>query len=406
MSTLDKILKARSILILDHPFFGSLALRLGLIEDKSFESMAINGKDIYYNPKFVDSLTTNELTGVLAHEVMHIALGHAWRQEKREHKRWNIAGDYVINGNLIQTGFTLPKGHLIEPKYSLLSTEEIYNQLKQQQEEKEEEEQKNTGKQKSNEEKPFQEEQEKKKGSDKGKGNGKRDETNKDDPGGCGAVLPYPSENKQEEREMKAEWQAAISQAIQVAKGNLPASIKRQVQKILNPEIPWHILLRDFVEKIARNDYDWSRPSRRYIGQGIILPSLISEQIPEIVIAIDTSGSINEKVLSIFAAEASSILDAYDTTIRVVYCDTKVQKEEIFTRADLPMKLNPVGRGGTDFCPVFDHIKIQNISPACLIYFTDLYGRFPKQEAEYPTMWLTTTKDKKAPFGQTVIFKN
>jgi len=376
MSTLNKILKARSILILDHPFFGGLALRLELVEDNRFETMSTNGKNIRYNRKYTDALSRNELMGMLAHEVMHIALGHPWRQGKREQKRWNIACDYPINENLIQAGFTLPKGALVRPKYQSLSAEEIYNQLPQQQD-------KSTGKQESD-----------------------NDITDKSDPGKCGAVMPSTTKDKQEEKEMKAEWQAAVSQAIQISKGSLPANIGRQIQKILNPEVPWHILLRDFVERTARNDYNWTRPSRRYIGQGIILPSLISEQLPEIAIAIDTSGSINKKALSVFAAEASNIFSAYDTTIRVIYCDAKVRKEEIFTRADFPMKLNPIGRGGTDFRPVFEHIKKQNITPACLIYFTDLYGTFPRQEAEYPTMWLTTTKNKKAPFGTTIIFKN
>ena len=213
-------------------------------------------------------------------------------------------------------------------------------------------------------------------------------------------------DSQEEQKETEAEWKAAITNAIQASKGNLSANIKRMVQEIIDPTVPWYILLRDFVERTARNDYDWTRPSRRYIGLGVILPSLISEQLPEVAIAIDTSGSIDKKALSRFATEASNVLGVYDTTIRIIYCDKTVKKEEVLTRADLPMKLKPVGGGGTDFRPVFNHIKKQNLTPACLIYFTDLRGRFPEQEPEYPTMWLTTAKDKKAPFGKTVIFKN
>jgi predicted metal-dependent peptidase len=123
------------------------------------------------------------------------------------------------------------------------------------------------------------------------------------------------------------------------------------------------------------------------------------------VIAVDTSGSIDRKALNHFAAEASGVLGAYDTTVRVIYCDTKVQKEEVFTKADLPMKMKPVGGGGTDFRPAFKYVDKKGYTPACLIYFTDMYGDFPRQEPDYPVMWLTATERKTAPFGQTVLFK-
>lgn len=376
MKALDKILKARSILILDHPFFGSLALRLELVEDDRFETTAVNGKNMCYNPNYIETLSINETIGLLAHEVMHIALGHIWRRDERNRQTWNAAADFAINENLTEAGFTLPNGAFINPKYRSLSAEEIYKLL------------------------PLQKDKDKKKDSVKG-----MDETDRTDPGKCGGIMDA-DDRQEEEKEVKAEWQAAVVQAAQLSKGNLPASIKRHIQEITCPTIPWHILLRDFVEKTARNDYDWTRPNRRYIGLGVILPSLISEQLPEVVIAIDTSGSIDQKALSVFVAEASNILGAYDTTIRVIYCNNRVQGEEIYMQADLPMKLKPKGGGGTDFRPVFKYIEKKNITPACLIYFTDLCGTFPKQEAEYPTMWLTQTENYKAPFGITVEFKN
>jgi len=398
MNTLDKILKARSILILDHPFFGSLAVRLGLVENNQVPTMITNGKDILYNSEFIDSLPTREIVGTLAHEVMHIALGHLWRRGSRQHGKWNTACDYPINENLMDAGFALPGEPLVDQKYFNLPAEEIYSLLPQEEEKKDGQ----------GDDKKDDEQKGKGKGQGKGQGKGKDDKKNEkkddmSDPGGCGGVMSIS--DTQENKEEKAEWKAAVNQALQISQGNLPANMKRRLKEILNPEVPWHILLRDFVERTARNDYDWTRPNRRYIGLNVILPSLISEQLPETIIAIDTSGSIDNEALSIFAAEASNVLGAYDTTIRIIYCDTKIQKEEIFTRADLPIKFNPKGGGGTNFCPVFDYIREKNLTPACLIYFTDLYGKFPSKEAEYPTMWLTTTKDKKAPFGMTVNFK-
>ena len=382
MKALDKITKARTALILDQPFFGSLALRLNLVEDNKRKTTSINGESLFYNAAYVEKLSIRQMTGLLAHEVMHAALGHCWRIGSRDLRKWNIASDYAINQNLIDTGFALPDGALTSPAYDTLSTEEVYNLLSDQEP----------------------------KESPQNQGNSSHENNKKEeegaygiDPGMCGAVEPAKAE---EVKEQKAEWKAAVAQAVQLAKGTLPGNIKKQMVEILDPPLPWHVLLRDFVERTARNDYDWTRPSRRYIGQGIILPSLLSEQLPEIVIAIDTSGSIDTKALSRFATEASNVLEAYNTTIRVIYCDTRVHGEEIFTQADLPMKMHPVGGGGTNFAPVFEYVEKENIMPACLIYFTDLCGRFPIKEPEYPTMWLTTAEEGTAPFGITVRFKN
>jgi predicted metal-dependent peptidase len=213
-----------------------------------------------------------------------------------------------------------------------------------------------------------------------------------------------PAKTEAEKTELEENWKAATAQAVAISKGKLPANMKRQLDEVLNPSVAWHVLLRDFVEKTAKNDYDWTRPSRRYIHRGIILPSLVSEELPEIVIAIDTSGSIDKQALDHFAAEASNVFAAYDTIIKVIYCDYEVQGEEEFTRADLPMDMHPKGGGGTRFSPVFDHVNSKGYTPACLIYFTDMYGDFPKHEPEYPVMWLTQTKNCEAPFGQTVLF--
>jgi len=363
MNAEQKMLKARTNLVLDHPFFGCLALKMKLIEDKKVETAVTDGKSIDYNPSFIECLSNAETTGMLAHEVMHIALGHNWRQGDREHNKWNIACDYTINGNLEKAGFALPAGGLINHgEFDDMSAEEIYKVL------------------------PTQPD--------------KKDKSS--DPGGRGAV----KKSKDSTAKAKAEMKAAVNQALQIAKGKLSTEILRQVQEILKTVVPWHVLLRDFVEMTARNDYNWSKPNRRYFSRGICLPSLISEELPEVVIAVDTSGSINKEQLDIFAAEASAVLGAYETTIRVIYCDARVQGEDVFTRADLPMTLKPVGGGGTNFTPVFEHIAKNEYAPSYLIYFTDLYGRFPKEEPDYPVMWLVTGKgnERKVPFGDVVKF--
>jgi len=410
MNAEQKMLKARTLLILDHPFFGCLALRLKMSETNEHQTAITDGKNLLYNPAFVDKLSNQETLGFVAHEVMHAALGHTWRQGNRKAKKWNMATDYTINSNLLEAGFTLPNGALIDHTnlYDNMSAEEIYKALPESQQEKQQQQHKQPSQQKTQENQRQKQQKQTKKQKQQQKQQQKKKEEKeiKDiDPGQCGAVVPAKEETT---TKAKAEWKAAINQALQISRGKLPACLQRQITDILETVVPWHILLRDLAERTARNDYSWSRPNPRYFSTGVILPSLISEQLPEIAIAIDTSCSINKEQLSTFAAEASAVLGAYDTTIRVIYCDAKIQSEEIFTRIDLPLKLKLKGGGGTRFAPVFEHIERKGHTPSCLIYFTDLRGSFPKEEPEYPTMWLVPKprdeRKREAPFGQVVNF--
>lgn len=358
-----RMIDARGILVLQDSFFGILSYKLDIIENTNIPTCATDGKRLLYNPDFVNSLRMNELVGVFAHEVMHNMMGHGWRKNNREHKKWNVACDYAINPILIDCGFVLPKDCLSDSQYKNKSAEEIYPMLPDE------------------------------------------PEDSSNDPGGCGECIE--PESMEGAAELEADWKVAMSSAAESTKrkGSIPKSLERLVNSIINPEIPWHILLRDFVELSARNDYDWRRCNKRYLPNGVIMPSMISEELPEVVIAIDTSGSIDIDTLSKFAKEASEVLESYNTTIHVVYCDSQIQGSETYSRTDLPLTLNPKGGGGTRFQPVFDWVEKKNITPSCMIYFTDMYGCFPEQEPYYPVLWLATSNIK-APFGQTVKFNS
>jgi len=393
---IDTILKARTKLVLDHPFFGSLAIRLKLEESAKIPTAATDGKTCFYNRDFITHLSFSEVVGVSAHEVLHVALRHHCRMGNRDAERWNVACDYAINPTLISSGFKLPSGALFDDRFVGMAAEEIYAQLPANSDAEDEQGQPKDGSAGQGDGQTGQ-------GSSAGKDSADgQDADGGQDPGGCGSVIPI--EDKKEAKEQEQKWAAAVAQAASMTAGSMGAGLSRQIKKSLDRPLPWYVLLRDLVEKTARNDYDWTRPSRRYINRDLILPSLISEELPEVIIAVDTSGSIDEKALARFAEEASAVLGAYDTTVRVIYCDTEVGGEQVFTKTDMPMELKPVGGGGTAFEPVFEWVEKQGHSPACLIYFTDLYGSFPEAEPTYPVMWVTETKDRKAPWGQTVLF--
>src|ERR1700734_1913136 len=122
-----RIQKARTSLILDHPFFGSLLFRLKGRECRSIPTMATDGVSIYYNPDFVETLNAATLAGTLAHEVMHPALHHHVRRSGRDPKRWNVACDYAINPLLVDAGLSLPEGVLLDDRFRAMSAEQIYS---------------------------------------------------------------------------------------------------------------------------------------------------------------------------------------------------------------------------------------------------------------------------------------
>jgi predicted metal-dependent peptidase len=378
MSSKDKVVKARAALVLDEPFFGSLVLRLMLVEDSSCKTLWVDGRSLGYNPAFVDSLSMDVLKGCLCHEVMHCALSHHARRGCRDSKKWNVAGDYAVN-SIIRDKFSLPDGALFNPDFSSLSAEEIYNNLPED------------------------------KGQDQqgASGSGGQDQQDSSDPGGCGEVRDVPGDggavpSASDMSKAESEWRVAVAQAAQQAQafGSLPAGMDRVVNEIVNPKVDWRALLRRFMDQVSKSDYSWSPPNRRHVYSGLYLPSCRNSDLGTVVVAVDTSGSISQKALDRVMGEFSGIvLDARAETY-ILYCDSRVQGIEHFIDGDFPDRLSPKGGGGTAFGPVFEWVDQEGVNPACLIYFTDLDGSFPESGPMYPVLWITEDERKEVPFGE------
>ena len=378
----EKLVKARTGLVLDHPFFGSLVLRLVPEEVPSFPTMFTDGKRLGYNPKWVEGLSLPQLKGILCHEVLHCALNHMTRRGDRDARTWNIAGDYAING-MIREIVSLPAGHLFNPDFDGLSAEDIYSRIPKGGPDKD--------------------------GHDKGKGGGQEDQGGMpdSDPGGCGAVKDSPGKagdpaSASNFEAQAADWAVATAQAAQAARsqGKLPAGLERMVDEILNPKVDWISMLQRFMMTAAKSDYSWSRPNRRFIHAGLYLPSCYSLRMDDVIIGVDTSGSISRADLARAAAEISAVCSDVGATVHVVYCDSEISGVETFGPADLPLALRPKGGGGTDFRPVFDWAEDRGERPSCLIYFTDLMGAFPEVDPGYPVLWAVVGGQDKVPFGE------
>jgi predicted metal-dependent peptidase len=401
LSSVVRIQRGRTTLLLDHPFFGTLLFRLGARRCGSIATMATDGVSLFFNPDFVDNLHAAELAGVLAHEVMHPALAHHTRRGGRDPKRWNMACDYAINPMLLDAGLTLPKDVLLDHRFRGMSAEGIYNLI---------EEQENQGGSKGDPESQdasadgASSEQESEEPSDDPSPAG--EPTAPTTPGGFGQVLDAP-EPEEDEGSTVAEqtraWQIAVEQAENVARlaGKMPAGAVRSLEAAEAAGVDWRELLRRAWSETAPTDYSWTRPNRRHIWSGLYLPGVFSEGVGEIAIAVDCSGSVSARQLGLFEAEVRSILEGQrPQRVHVLYFDAEVQKTELYQAGD-PISLTPVGGGGTDFAPCFRWLDERGIVPQTLVFLTDLWGAFPSAAPAYPVLW-ASTRSRSAPFGQVI----
>jgi len=370
---MNEYTKARSQLILSSPFFGTLALRLRPIEDSSIDTACTNGECIKYNPKWFLKLRPHERIGLIAHEVMHVALMHMLRRDHRDAFKWNVAADYVINLALKKSNFILPHGELYDEQYDGMSTEEVYSKLPE----------------------------------DLGEDNGPAGIILLDgtDPGGCGGVEDHPSiGDGSASGKFEAEIEVAIQQAAEAAKsmGKLPGHLQTLIENALAPKVDWKMTLARFLRANNKSDFTWIRPNRRFIARGMYLPSLHTPCLEEIAIAVDTSGSVSDEELEQFTGEVTSILhDTNPERIRFLQCDTEVREDTEYTRENLPLKVTYEGRGGTCFSPVINYINKKYPQVAALVYFTDLESNDFGDQPHYPVLWVSTTSEE-APYGEVI----
>lgn len=355
-----KLTRARIAMIMKQPFFGTLALRLKLVENDKLNppTASTDGKHLYYHPGWVNDNDFEVVQSMIAHEIGHCIFQHIGRRGGREPKRWNYAGDYVINAVLKDSDFVVPPDWLHSTAYAGMSTDQVYQALP-----------------------PF------------------------PPGGGCdafdaiGETLPDdvdPQINADD-------WDIAAVQAATAAaaQGKLPGSLKRFVDEIVNGKVDWRAVLRRFMTDSAREDYSYARTNRKFASLGIFLPGLYSEAMGEICAVIDTSGSINAEILKEFSGEISDIrAQARPSMTRVIYCDACVNHIDEFDQHD-DFRLEGHGGGGTDFRPPFTWLEEHGVEPRVLVYLTDGYGPFPSHPPEYPVLWLMTT-DVVPPWGEVV----
>lgn len=372
-----RLSKAKTNLILEHPFFGALAMNMPFelvpADNKRIPTATTNGKTVWFNEGFIAPLSDLELTFLTAHEVCHPMFDHNARLGSRDHKKWNMATDYVVNQilNDEKIGQFIEGGCLNKALYDAGRgiSEAIYELLPDQN------------------------------GNDGGKfGQGG------DGNGSAYDEIQDSSQSDAEREQLSEEWKVKVSQAAQSAKmqGKLSANIERLVGEVLNNKVDWRNVLRNFLTKAKDDTRSWARPNRRFLAQGLYLPSKDGEAMGELVVAVDCSGSIGDVELNQFAAEITAIKqDMNPATIHVVYFDSKVCHYDAFSRDD-SLFIKAHGGGGTAFSPVFEFIDEKSIDPVATVFLTDLHcGDFGTPPA-HPVLWVSYGADK-APWGDVVM---
>lgn len=366
---MDLYQKAKTILVLDHPFFASILLRKPTVWTLGVPTAAMSCKSgtIYLNPEWIaeQQLNTQQMIFLLAHECMHYMLMHGARLHGRKHKAWNIACDKVINDTLIADNI----GEFIDGGYHFNGArdhraEDLYDES-----------------------------------DDNGDGEGM---------GGTGDDLIDEPMTEGEQAEAQAQAKIDMAQAKQSAKmqGKMPASLQRLVESIINVPTPWYDILERHMVSFKRDDMSWSRPNRRHVANDLYLPGTnYTPEMGTVVIGVDTSGSITQHMLDHFSGHINRILeDCRPSEIHILYCDTRVAHHDQITCEDLPYKAVMHGGGGTDMRELFNHVFKHDINPDVMVVLTDMYTPFPDEAPAYSTVWLSTSSVTEAPFGEVLSY--
>ncbi len=389
--TPDRIMiRARTRIINRESFFATLILKLKLVpEESGTPMMATDGISLFYNPAYILKQKFKIIMTDICHESLHCALCHHIRRGKRDPHKWNIACDYAVNAILKAFGLEMDDTFLYEKRFEGMTAEKIYKII---------------DKEMSNDEAKKKQccggIREPKQEGDGKNGDGEKDDS-KEGESGSGQTPLTPSEIATIEFEAKMDMKDALMASKKA--GTLPGSLKQMFEDFSEPKIPWQNILRQFLEVHTKNDYCWTRPNRKYISLGIILPSLHSLDLGTLVVLTDVSSSVDNVLLKEFFNELSGML-AYVNLDKIILIlvDIKVQKVMELTKADLPLKIDVIGRGGTDFRPGFNHIIENGIKPSCIIYFTDMECMSFPDAPEAKVLWCTKTKEKaymNPPFG-------
>jgi len=404
VEVLDRIIIARVGLLLRHPFFGNMATRLRILSaDDWCPTAAVDGRNLYFNTQFFNAMSNKEIEFVIAHEILHCVFDHLNRREGRNPLIFNIAADYIVNNTLVRDRIgEIPK--LVDCfqdfKYDGWTSEEVYDEIFKKYDE---EELKQLG-ELLDEHLDWGEDGDGNEGSSEGQEG--------EDSNGNKVSKKRPSYSKEDLRKIRDEVKENMLSAAQSAgAGNVPAGVARMIQELTEPKMNWREILRQQIQSTIRNDFTFSRPSRKGWHTGAILPGMNFDTTIDICVALDMSGSIGNPQAQDFLSEIKGIMDEFrDYNVKIWCFDTAVYNEQDFS-ADGGENLTDYeikGGGGTDFMANWKYMKDNDIVPKKFIMFTDGYAWDSWGEEDYcETIFVIHShhdKNLQAPFGVTAHY--
>jgi predicted metal-dependent peptidase len=395
----EKLITARVGLLLRASFFGNLATRLTLVNaDEWLTTAATDGRRFYYNSRFIDMLKPKEIEFLFGHEVLHCVYDHFGRRGDRDPQLWNIADDYCVNGDLIKHRVgekitTVPC--LYDPKYDGMCAEEVYDILY------ENAEKIDIG---SLIDKLLDDHLD-------GEGDGDGADGEGDKPG-QGGGKGKPKLSAAERQQIKDEIKEAMLAAAAASEGagNLPLGVKRILQDMTAPQMNWRELLRMQLESTIKSDFTWMKASRRGWHMDAVMPGMKNDEMIDIAVSIDASGSMSDAMLKDFLAEVQGIMDSFPAyKIHIVTFDTEVYNPQQYDSDNLDSicDYEIKGGGGTDFDSVFRYFKENDIQPKRHIMFTDGYpcGSWGDEQYCDTVFIMHGTTSIVPPFGQFAYYE-
>lgn len=344
----------------DSAFFTTVCFSLLLDWDSTVPTAAVNTKRMGINPDFFMALHPEERISLMLHETLHVALLHPLRLMGRNHKKWNMAGDFVINQMLHERGFRIPKNWLLDSRYAGMSTEEVYDLLPDPPE-----------------------------------------SYSMDLQESDGSVAPDVLEQDVVDILVRAKVHAEMSDC---KPGTIPGEIQIFLDKLLKPKLPWHRILYKYLRAKTKSDYTFRKPSRRYFPTHI-LPSLYTDHIIDLAIAVDASGSVSDDEFKQFVSEIHMILRMMKPeNITLLHFDTEIRHIDTVKTVQALSQVVFTGRGGTYIHPVIDWAKEKR--PQVLLVFSDGYFDFYNDEPPGEVVWIIHNNPQfKPPYGTVIHYE-
>ena len=444
-------------LLRKQPFFGSLVLRLPLRPDPTRETLATDGHEIRYSPRWVAETEAHLIETAMARVVMACALKHHTRRGERDPERWQMASQLVTHALIRDAGFTLPPD---AEAWDDLTVEQAYDRLPEPGDDDSGEDDSgddgdassgaaDVGASADAQSSPNGDDDDTGDPSDSSDGGDHQDEDDgggdpdagdgdgqsrdgdtqgedaasdappSHDPSGTGEVMDAGTRAGEDGKsaetpvDVAAEeqaWDEAMHQALNIARaeGKVPGRVEETVKGAHASRLDWRTLLRRYMTDAAKSDYSWSLPNRRFIDSGLYLPSIRSEGMETIAVIIDTSGSLPTETLAAFWAELREVAsEIRPESVVVLQVDAALQDAAEYAPDDLPDEIALKGRGGTDFRPGFEWLDEQGIRPAVCLYFTDMEcSDYPDAEPPFPVIfcnWSEPPEDwNREPWGERI----